>query len=162
MRKLLNAHPWVVVPAMIVLVLLAGYTAYSQFRQALGMQGSPGLYFSDDDGNTWYSEKPGTLSPTTRNGKESVRAHVYSCEGRSFVAYLERFTPEARAALESAVASAQSGGARPDQGSMQRLTMAGMQVKLPGDKQWVPAFGQAGSKLRQPKCDDASSAQMVP
>jgi hypothetical protein len=86
-----------------------------------------------------------------------VRAYVYECPGgKPFVSHLERFTPEARKAMQASADSMRAGKG-PVRGAAQAAPMAGMEVKKPGDKQWVAAanFAKSGP-IMVVKCPDGS------
>ncbi len=98
---------------------------------AASLPGSPDLpdraYFTVDDGETWFADSISNIPPYIKDGKEAVRAYVYKTKrGKVFVAHLERYTPESKAAVESALAE---GSPMPES-----LTV---EVKRPGDKKWV-------------------------
>ena len=61
-------------------------------------------WYTDDDGKTWYADDKSLSPPIDHNGKTAVRAYVFSCDGgkHEFVGYLERYTPDARQAIEQA------------------------------------------------------------
>src|SRR4051794_5748906 len=95
-------------------------------------------FFTTDDGQTYFPAGLENLPPFQHDGKEAVRAYVFECGGKRFVNHLEKFTPDARKAMEAAgvhdaismakAALAQSKG-----------PMWGKQVKKPGSKNWVAA-----------------------
>ena len=56
-----------------------------------------------DDGATYFPDDANKIPPFTKDGKEAVRARVFSCDGgkTKYVAYLERITPKAKAAIDA-------------------------------------------------------------
>ena len=59
------------------------------------------VFFTDDDGKTWFPDDAKRVPPFDRNGKPAVRAHVYKCGGKTFVNHMERYTPEAKKKVEA-------------------------------------------------------------
>jgi len=113
-------------------------------------------YFSTDDGKTWFAESADRIAPFDYKGKTAVRVYVYKCDGKEFVAYLERYTPEgqkAQTTLDEAARQAKSNpaAARINPRDVQ-VAASGREVKAPGDAAWVPAFGLAGGKIASVKC----------
>ncbi len=65
----------------------------------------PGLaYFTVDDGQSYFPAEGWNIPPfkDPKSGKEAVRAHVYQCgeNGAPFVAWMERYKPEAKTAMD--------------------------------------------------------------
>lgn len=99
-------------------------------------------WYTTDDGKTWFPDSTFRVAPFDHGGKEAVVAHVYSyADGsRDFCGYLAKFTPEAKAKLEAAIAEAQKAGKSPgtvglwsDRGFMTH----GVLVKKPNESVWV-------------------------
>jgi hypothetical protein len=59
------------------------------------------IYFTDDDGKTWFADDRSKLPPFDHAGKPAVVAHVYKCGDKTFVAFLERLTAEAKAGAKN-------------------------------------------------------------
>lgn len=158
--KAINRNQRSAVAFVLVAVLVTRYVVYSQIRAA-SSQGLGALYFSDDDGKTWYAESAGTISPATHEGKEAYRAHVFTCDGKAFVGYLEEFSPNAKTVLDQATADAKAG--RPvDRNKIQGVIMGGgLLIKKPGDKEWKSAMGPEASLYRSPQCPDKTPANEV-
>lgn len=91
-----------------------------------------------DEGKLFFADDASKLAPFDKGGKEAVRVYLYTCDGKTLkVVYLERYTPEAKAAIDKA----RSNKGSPEQGSpmmmdIQSIQMRGRQIKKPG-KQWV-------------------------
>jgi hypothetical protein len=137
--------------AAIVVQLYAGRPRYTS--------GIP-AFFSADDGKTWFAADGTLIPPFPHEGGQAVRAHVYSCGGRAFVAYLERYTPDARAAMEGA-RRASAEGKMPDIGAIQRATISGREVKKPGSGEWVRTEGNFAryGPIVTPKCPDGAAGE---
>jgi len=91
------------------------------------------FYFTVDDGKTWFEDAATNIPPFDKDGQQAVRAHVYRChDGTKFVAYLERFTPDAKRLLENP-----AGGGSADLAATQAAYVGGKELKRPGDKVWI-------------------------
>jgi hypothetical protein len=111
----------------------------------------PNEFFTVDDGQTFFSAKATNVAPFDYKGKTAVKAAVYECGGKRFVAYVERYKPEARtvmAAMATAAATAapdaksggnSRGGPAPNPGAVREASMNGREIKRPGDKDWIPS-----------------------
>ena len=89
-------------------------------------------FFSIDDGKTFYPDDANKIPPYTKDGKQAVRAHVFTCDGgkTKFVGYLEMYTPEEKKMMEDAIA-----------GKAPAAVYAGYtgqaMVKRPGAPKWI-------------------------
>ena len=107
--------------------------------------------FSDDDGQTWFTDSAYQFPPFTRNGKVVSRAYLYTTGKTQFVGFLQRYKPDAKRVLEAANGRVKSG-----QGSKAQvealmgsndLRHGGSEIKLPGTgNSWMPA-GQFSTKM---------------
>jgi hypothetical protein len=90
-------------------------------------------YFTTDDGATCFAESLTKIPPFEHDGKEAVRDFVYSCDGgeHRWVAYLGKYGPEDKQAIESGNAKAEE---------------RTMLVRAPGSDEWIsqtsPKFAQ--------------------
>jgi hypothetical protein len=162
-RDAMRQRPGVVAAAaggVIVLAVVAIVVQLSAGRPHY-TTGIP-AFFSADDGKTWFTADGTSLPPFPHEGGQAVRAHVYKCGGTEFVAYLERYTPEARAAMETA-RRVGAEGKMPDIGAIQRASTSGREVKKPGTGEWVPATGdfKRFGPIVTPKCPDGSEPTIV-
>lgn len=122
LRKLVNQYG----PIMFaVIVVLTGILMYRNLRNPY----HPKAYYTVDDGKTFFVDDL-QIPPIQHHGQEAVRAMVFTCEDgqKKFVGYLVRFTPEAKPKAEAAMRAGQP------------ASNDGMQVKRPGDGEWVEAF----------------------
>jgi hypothetical protein len=110
-------------------------------------------YFTSDDGETYWAENTDRVPPFTHESKVAVRAMVYQCGGNKFVAYLMRYTADGKQAVEQTIA--QRSAPKPD-GSIQRTASAvarsGVELKRPGEANWVIGTSIEGSKIRAVQC----------
>jgi hypothetical protein len=145
-----------------VIVLAVGAIVMQLYADRPRYTSGPPAFFSADDGKTWFTADATNQPPFPHEGGQAVRAHVYACGGREFVAYLERYTPQARAAMEAA-RRVSAEGKMPDIGSIQRASTSGREVKKPGSGEWVPATGDFSryGPIVTPKCPDGSEPTIV-
>lgn len=140
-----------------VLVLLAIVVAFFSLRSGrgggFGGSGKPKLYFSVDDGKTWFEDDAGQLPPFQHDGKTAVRAQVYKCgeNGQPFVGYLQRIEEKA---LKSAEAARAAGKPAAD---VDAIWQFAVEVKKPGDAKWVSVKDRASEAIMIPKCPDGKT-----
>jgi hypothetical protein len=106
-------------------------------------------FYSDDDGQTWFIDSVYRTTPFDHNGKQAVRAMIYSCDhgNTKFCAYLLRHKASDKKRLDDALAEATREGKPPssitlfgDQGIQN-----GMEIKQPGSGHpWVSILGPQG------------------
>ncbi|MGC4034071.1 MAG: hypothetical protein QM754_20510 [Tepidisphaeraceae bacterium] len=140
----------------LTLIVLLGAMAFIAHdvrgqRQATGEAGQ--IYFTIDDGKTYFADGIDKIPPYDFNGQQAVRAYVYAGpDNMPFVAYLERFTPAAHQRME-----------KRDQDNKipidREFTLAeGTEVKRPGDKEWVKRASEAGEDVLRIKVPGDESA----
>lgn len=126
---------------------------------------SPGIgnaFFSTDDGKTWFVEKVTRIPPFDKDGKPAYRAHVFECGGKRVVGFLSRYTPEAIQALQEAAKYKGTGKPPPNARALASVGTTGMQVKRPGDAQWVSQADMArATAIRIFRCPDGSAPTEV-
>jgi hypothetical protein len=105
------------------------------------------VFYSDDDGQTYFADDIAKPYPFNHNGKEADRAYVFQVhDGKPFVAYLERYTKSAFARL---TASYSSNANQP-----QATAATDLEVKKPGQTKWVPEQSRDGIAISSPKGPD--------
>jgi hypothetical protein len=163
----LNQRPRAAAGIAGAIVLIAVVALAYQLRAGGGPAplGSGEVYFSVDDGKTWFAHDAAKLPPFTHEGKQAVRAYVYDCgDGKPFVNHLERYTPQAQkvmAGLREKVA--ESKGAPPVMAGVQQAAVDGRELKRPGDKEWVRSNQfMAVAKITTPKCPDGKGEPVMP
>jgi hypothetical protein len=150
-RETLNKQPAIVTGATLGIVVLALLFIIYQLTSSGRPRIPTKAYFSDDDGASYFSDDINLLAPFDHGGKEAVKANVFKCGDKTFVGYLERFTPVAQKQITDARST----------NNMGELTAAlaiGTQVKAPltGDKGWVTEGRPAATKLELVSCPDGS------
>ena len=92
-------------------------------------------FFSDDDGKTFYKDSIFKFPPFEHDGAVVNRAVVFTDDGKTFVGYLERYTPQTRKALQDVY------DANPDAHYKVLQAMASMQVFSSGIEWKYPGSG---------------------
>jgi hypothetical protein len=137
-------------------------------------------WFTTDDGKSYFADDLKKVAPfQTADGRTAVKAIVYQCGegGAPFVNHLERYNPEALKLM-------QGGGGRPaatqpagesgapsyseymrTQGGGRDPAMTarymGVEVKKPGQGEWINRSDVKSLAITTPKCPDGSSARLV-
>lgn len=171
LRETLNRNPAIVTGGTLAIIVIAvGFIIYSTLGSS-APKAPTKAYYTVDDGATYFSDDAGKLAPFDYEGKQAVKARVFKCaDGKPFVAFLERYTPDAKKKLEEARASAAaSSGQQPARSPMdvQAIAMAaqmGLEVKKPGgDGQWFKIMDiQNSPKITRPACPDGKSDGLEP
>lgn len=124
-----------------------------------GSGGPSQAYFTDDDGATYFADPVDQSVPFTRNGKTVHRAHVFKCGGKLVVGYLSRYTQAHIDAIEK-LANKQkdpkSGSPTLADLNMGVMGSRGVEVKVPGGKEWVNSADPAAAPILLFKCPDGS------
>ena len=150
-RESLNEKPAITTGVTIGIIVLALAIMIYQFTGgSAGASSTAGkVFFSDDDGKTFFPDDSSKVPPCDHNGKQAVRAYVFSCNGTKSVVYLERYTPEAKRRKEAALTSPKSPVPVAD-----ALLMTGVEIKAPGERDWIKQTDPRAGKIMQPKCSD--------
>jgi hypothetical protein len=111
----------------------------------------PDLYYTVDDGKTYFTANSANIAPFDYKGQPAVRAYVFQCKGgKPFVGYVERYTAEARRALVD------------QKKSSPQLQIYGRELKKPGEATWTKSGDFAGiAKVTDLKCPDGNFPEPV-
>ena len=125
--------------------------------------GAGKAFFSDDDGKSWFIDDDSKLPPFDHDGKTAYGAAVYRClTGKPFIVYLKKYTP---AQLTRIAAEKKDYAQRyPDRPPMTGVPYYPMDVKKPGESQWIHATAEGGKfdaaeyqRVTKLVCPDGSS-----
>jgi hypothetical protein len=137
-RQSLNQKP-AVAYGLAAVLLIATVAMSAQFLGWGERTSAPKeYYYTIDDGATYFVDSADRATPFEHEGKQAVRAHVYSCSSSGeFVAYLERYPLAADgkpyATIPQDVAT---------------------EVKRPGEPRWVNHDSDAGAAIVAVTCPD--------
>ncbi len=102
------------------------------------------VFYSDDDGQTFFRDSVYKFPPFDHEGKTAVEAMVAESNGHRFVAYLMRYTPAAQEQLKQKYNEAIRENLSVQETvlnfiSSPEIGLRGMEMKLPGSgNEWVP------------------------
>ena len=159
LREKMNENPSLTTGVTIAIIVVAIALIIYQFFTGGGAQTGAAnkSWYSSDDGATYFSDDINLVPPFKgkKDGKEAVRAYVYQCKGgKPFVAYLERYTPEAKKRVEQMLAKK----APP----MAEESGSGVEVKKPGaGNQWVKLLDDKAAAIRNVTCPDGGQPESV-
>ncbi len=148
-RELVNRRPKLAAASIIAIAVLAiGFS----FQSSRGPKLSGPItqaFFSDDDGKSWFAEDINKPFPFDHNGRQAYRAYVFRCQsGDPFVGYLASFS-DAGAPKGTTAAPTRS-----EQFGPQKIPV--MQVKKPGESNWIPIDSPQGELIIDVKGPDGS------
>jgi hypothetical protein len=149
------------VAVLVLFIVAVGSLVYQVLANRTSGPTVPQYFYTTDEGKNWFTGPATLMPPFDHGGKQAVRAWVYECSGKQFVAYLERFTEEARrlgAQADEANRNAKKGDEPPPilwQAASARRT--GREVKRPGDKDWVSVYSKEGAKITDVQCPPGMS-----
>ncbi len=168
-RDWMNNNSAVVTVAAVVLLLVAlSAIIWQNSGSNRGGGRIENIYFYDMGSGQLFSGKASGIPPiTAESGGEGVRAYVYGCgdcsETNRYIAYLEKNTPEAKAAMEKM----QNPDANNPEGQAPEeydpMITQGVLVRAVEGGQWVPMYSEMGQKITgalEGKC--AAGTRLVP
>jgi hypothetical protein len=160
LRETLNNNSKITTGVTIALIVVVlGYIIYAGTGHGPGGSPAPAkdrVFYTDDDGATWFADDATKIPPFDHNGKQAVRARVYRCGGKTFVNHVERYTPEVQKRLQQAQARSAGGG------DVVAAEVAGIEIKSPGEERWVNANDPAATKIMHPKCSGGDLELVLP
>ena len=147
LREKLNENPSIITIATLGIIVIAIGLITWQVIQ--GRHPPPiKVYFTTDDGASFFEGDDASLPPFPHDGKTAYRAYVFTCDGGKtrFVAYIERFTSEARKRIEALRKNPDSAAPTDDDPQV-----SGAQVKLPRTRNdeslWIKRDSPEGEAL---------------
>ena len=136
-----------------VAVLAVGLIIY----QLLPQRPETKAWYTTDDGKTWFKDSNRLVPPFQKDGKEAVLARVYECEGREFVAYMERYRPGPAKKMREFRAKEDAGEAVDDPG----IGLGSVEYKRPGPNEKWTAELHHMTDMMQVNCKDGNPAPIV-
>jgi hypothetical protein len=122
-RETINRHS-ALSTTVVVLLMIGGVVAIGmELRRDDGKPPAKN-FFTDDDGQTWFSDSASLLPPFDHNGRKAVRCYVFSGKNGNFVGLMEKYSDDTLKQL-----------AKRDPNIPLRDSPPAM-VKKPGEKQW--------------------------
>ena len=144
--------------AVALILLSAAFAAYVFLHNVPPKNDSYAAFFSDDDGQTYFKGSALNLAPFDHDGKTADLAVVCTDGKRDFVAYLQRYTPEARKQLQDLYDANRSAPYKViDMMASPQISLEGMEIKVPGkDNPWI-----SRSKGRLPDIQSPNDGDIV-
>jgi hypothetical protein len=146
-REWTEKHPKAIVSlvgACIAITLVTVVVQVRAGRRTITTQ-VPDTFFTVDDGRTFFAASGSNIPPFDYKGQEAVTAYVFECSGKQFVAYMERFTPEAHKLMVENKATPAT-------------QIYGRELKKPGSSTWIKSGDvRAVAELADVHCPDGGS-----
>lgn len=158
LREKINDNSRVVAGVVVLLVLISGYVIFRQLTGS-GVTGTTRAYYTIDDGATWFEDDINKAPPFMHDGKEALRAYVYSCSGKPFVAFVEKYTPEFKRAMDAYYERMRSGKTDPKAAAPR--DPGGHMYKKPGVKEWANGMGPKTAAAVAVRCTDGGDPQAL-
>jgi hypothetical protein len=169
-REKLNENPAITTGATIGIIVIALIFIIWQLMGSGTSYAVPtSAYYTTDDSSpeaalaAMFEDDINKIPPfKSKDGKEAYKAMVFSCDGgkTKWVAYLQRYTPEAQKAAEEAQKAAKGNdpaAAMNAAAQMEGVMMTGIEVKKPGGKAWLKQMTpQASTDVMNVKCPDGT------
>jgi hypothetical protein len=156
LREKINENKTLATVITIAILVIAMIAILIQVFSSSNPANAPGqVYFTADDGATFFADSAEKIPPYTQDEKTFYGARVFQCEdGTRFVGVMERYTPAAKTKLDAFFAAKveERDFNIPSRYDNERYK----EVKKPGtgDAGWVPAASPAGQRVLQVPCPD--------
>lgn len=139
-REKLNQNP-AAATIGVALVIIAALVVIIYSNRGVTLTKTDKSWYTADDGKTLFQDENMKVAPFKKDGAEAVKAYVYRCKGKQYVAYLQRFTEEAQKM------TAEIRKTRPDFRPIpQMVGEQNVEIKKPGDKTWVKLSDRQNTK----------------
>jgi hypothetical protein len=140
-----------------VAIIVAGYYFWPQNHKVNYTE----RFYSDDDGQTYFKDSVYNFAPFDHNGKVANIAIVCTDGRQNFVAYLERYTSDAKKELQSSYDSTSTvHGKTLDMMAFAPISRGGTEWKLPGkDNSWNLVAKTQTPEIRSPSGGDIQIVQ---
>ena len=171
LRAFLNGKPVLAAVAGGLMVAVA-VGSMVHYMNNVGPHRITQVYFSTDDGKTWFADSVEKIPPFDHDGQEADRVYLYhAASGTPFIAYLQRYTKAGKREAEKlwadahAKADAAGGRVEVDQIALDGLTMNSAEVKKPGGTQWYQTSKAPAAVMRldcPPGTDLGTVTQYLP
>lgn len=134
---------------VVVLIAVGAIVAQVLANRKTYPSGMPDSYFTCDDGKSFFAASSENIPPFDYKGQQAVHAYVFDCNGKRFVGYMERYTPEARKSILA-------GKRTPE------VERFGRELKKPGGAAWVKSGDlMVESKISDVHCPDGKGVPVA-
>jgi len=132
----------------LVAAIALGYQMFSG-REVVGAAAATSVFYTDDNGKTFFKGDPDKLPPFEHNGKQAYRCDVFhDAGGKEFVGLIYRFTDSGRKQMQEYLPKKSQDA---DGAARRAIEERGMQVKpiaATGDAAWRYADDVTVAQLR--------------
>lgn len=112
-----------------------------------------GVYFTVDDGKTWFVDDVGKCPPCDHVGQQAVRCMVFNGGGSDFAGFLKKYSDEVRSKIMANIPCSDN--------ELSRGTL----VKRPGDAKWVPLSDPSSQQVvdvKDPNYPNSAVSPVLP
>lgn len=141
-RAFFDAHPQATMIGASAAILICVVAIILEAHTPSPPDALHGLYFTVDDGKSYFVDDPMKVPPYDHDGKQAVKCHVFQTPSGKQVVYLEKLTDAARKIVLDNQAHPNPGA-----GAIGMEVHNSVLVKKPGDKDWVPENSAAGTHI---------------
>ena len=138
----------VAVAILLVAAISLGYQMFSG-REVVGAAAPTSVFYTDDNGKTFFKDDADKLPPFDHNGKQAYRCDVFrDAGGKQFVGLIYRFTDSGRQQMQEYLPKKSQDA---DGAARRAIEERGMQVKplaATGDAAWRYADDVTVAQLR--------------
>jgi hypothetical protein len=142
----------------IALIAVAAVSIYLYVRPTSPRVNATELYYSDDDGASYYKDSVYNFPPYDHDGKTAYQAMVFDDSGKHFVGYLVRYTVAGHKQLLDKYNQAQNSHLSDRELQRQMLDFKDssimswqIEVKMPGSgNKWLPGSAVRGLPIKGP------------
>ena len=161
LREKINRNPAIGFGVAAVGIVIAAWVLISTLTdKGLTAPEPDSYYFTTDDGQTLFSAPKSTIPPFEKDGKEAVRARVFTCDdgNTQFVAFLEKYSSEFARRAEQELAKPREPGAPTILDSP--AAAANLMIKKPGG-QWMPSQSAEAMNIMSVSCPSKDPWDLV-
>jgi hypothetical protein len=149
-RDWINNHPKTAgsVAGVIVVVMIITIVVQVLANRRRFPSDFPQVYFTADDGKSWFAASASNIPPWDYQGQPAVAAYVFQCNGKRFVGYMERFSTKYHDAVVA-------------HGFTAEAMRYGRELKRPGSN-WVPSGDlRIEANIEDVKCPDGNATPEI-
>jgi hypothetical protein len=134
LRQKLNESKPLSIGLAVLLAVLAGGLIYYETR-TVPLMDINHLWYTDDEGKTWFLDTAYRVAPFDHNGKQAYIAHMFKSEkGAIWCAFIERYTADSQKKFQAALDEAAKNGKPPESVSREDFLT---EVRKPNTTEWV-------------------------
>jgi hypothetical protein len=153
-RETLDKHPRLVLAAVAATVVIGIVVGVANSRKEPLIPSKTKVFFTDDDGKSWYPESGETIAPCDHNGKTAVRCFVFQASGgKEFSAYEEKLPDQVLQQVKQMPPDK-----RPNMSTLGNQIL----LKRPGQGEWVSPASPQGRDILNNIAGPDDAVQIIP